>query len=66
MVVVSWARWGNKGGGNTATNNSKHKQAQTKNNKKITKSRTTSGSPGWGWVTTTANNSKHKQAKLCS
>ena len=31
MVVVSWVRWGKKGGGNTTTNNSKHKQAQTKN-----------------------------------
>ena len=37
MVVVSWVRWGKKVGGNTRTNNSKHKQAQTKNNKKIYK-----------------------------
>ena len=34
MVVVSWVRWGKKVGGNTRTNNSKHKQAQTKNNNK--------------------------------
>ena len=39
----------------TTASTNKHKQRTTKN---FTKSRTTSGNPAWGWVTTTASTNK--------